>query len=149
MSSLPLDEICRSTTELLRSTPAPLRRLRVSSGDASVELEWPVAGDSPVPIAAAGDTTSGDDGGGVDDRPCVRSPMVGTFYLAPEPGGIPFVQVGDVVEARQQVGIVEAMKLMNPVEAGTSGRVVELLVEDAARVEYEQPLMLLAPVVAE
>ena len=68
---------------------------------------------------------------------------VGTFYRAPEPGAAPFVAEGDTVRAGQQVAIIEAMKLMIPVEAERAGVVVEFLVGDRAPVEYGQPLMLL------
>jgi acetyl-CoA carboxylase biotin carboxyl carrier protein len=75
----------------------------------------------------------------------IRSPIVGTFYLAPEPGSAPFVSVGDTVADGQQVGIVEAMKLMNRIDADAHGRVVEILVPDATPVEYDQPLIALEP----
>ena len=67
---------------------------------------------------------------------------VGTFYRAPEPGAAPFVAEGDRVESGQQVAVIEAMKLMIPVEADRAGVVVEFLVADRAPVEYGQPLML-------
>ena len=75
----------------------------------------------------------------------VRSPLVGTFYAAPSPGADPFVRVGDEVEAGQTVGIVEAMKLMNPIVADEAGVVAEVLVGDAESVEYDQVLMRLRP----
>jgi acetyl-CoA carboxylase biotin carboxyl carrier protein len=68
---------------------------------------------------------------------------VGTFYRAPEPGAAPFVAEGDTVRPGQQVAIIEAMKLMIPVEAERAGVVIEFLVADRAPVEYGQPLMLL------
>ena len=71
--------------------------------------------------------------------------LVGVFYRAPEPGAKPFVAEGDVVRAGQQVAIIEAMKLMIPVEADRSGRVVEVLVTDGESVEHGQPLLLLEP----
>ncbi len=74
---------------------------------------------------------------------CVPSPMVGTAYLAPEPGAAPFVEVGDQVSAGQTILIVEAMKHMNEVAAPRAGRVVEVLVEDGQPVEYGQPLMII------
>ncbi|KJE21921.1 biotin carboxyl carrier protein [Frankia torreyi] len=73
------------------------------------------------------------------------SPSVGMFYRAPEPGKPPFVAEGDTVRAGQQVAIVEAMKLMIPIEAERAGRVVRILVEDATAIEHGQPLFLLAP----
>ncbi len=74
-------------------------------------------------------------------RTPIVSPMVGSFYAAPAPGEKPFVRVGDNVAAGQVVCIVEAMKLMNEIEAEVSGKVVEICVEDGQSVEYGQVLM--------
>lgn len=71
----------------------------------------------------------------------ITSPMVGAFYAAPAPGAKPFVKVGDVVSAGQVVCIVEAMKLMNEIEAEVSGKITEICVEDGQSVEYGQVLM--------
>jgi acetyl-CoA carboxylase biotin carboxyl carrier protein len=76
----------------------------------------------------------------------VHAPAIGTFYHAPEPGKPPFVRPGAVVEAGQQVGIIEAMKLMLPVEADRTGRVVDVLVPDGQPVQYGEPLIELGPV---
>ena len=73
----------------------------------------------------------------------VTSPMVGTFYRAPNPGAEPFVKVGDQVEAGQTLGIIEAMKLLNEIEAETSGTVKEICVENAQPVEFGQPLFII------
>jgi acetyl-CoA carboxylase biotin carboxyl carrier protein len=72
----------------------------------------------------------------------VKSPMVGTFYRAPSPDADPFVNVGDDVKQGSIICIVEAMKLMNEIEAELSGKIVKILVEDAQAVEYNQPLFL-------
>lgn len=71
----------------------------------------------------------------------VLSPMVGTFYRAPAPGEAPFVKVGDRIQMGQTVCIIEAMKLMNELEAEVSGEVVEILAENGQPVEFDQPLM--------
>ncbi len=71
----------------------------------------------------------------------IVSPMVGTFYAAPQEGAEPFVRVGDVIRSGQVVGIVEAMKLMNEIESDCDGIVEEILVENNKLVEYEQPLI--------
>ena len=71
----------------------------------------------------------------------ITSPMVGAFYAAPAPGAKPFVKVGDSVSAGQVVCIVEAMKLMNEIEAEVSGKITEICVEDGQSVEYGQVLM--------
>jgi acetyl-CoA carboxylase biotin carboxyl carrier protein len=75
----------------------------------------------------------------------VPSPMVGTFYRAPAPGEAPFVEVGDRVRKGQTVCIIEAMKLMNEIEAEVSGQVVEILIQNGEPVEYNQPLMRINP----
>ena len=75
----------------------------------------------------------------------VRSPVVGTFYRAPTPGGEPYAEIGDHVGAGQPLCIVEAMKLMNEIPADVSGEVVEILAENAKGVEYDQPLFRIRP----
>jgi acetyl-CoA carboxylase biotin carboxyl carrier protein len=74
----------------------------------------------------------------------VRSPMVGTAFLSPEPGAAPFVKSGDAVKAGDTLLIVEAMKVMNPITAPRGGVVKQLLVESGQPVEFDQPLVLLA-----
>jgi acetyl-CoA carboxylase biotin carboxyl carrier protein len=78
------------------------------------------------------------------DGEVVKSPMVGTVYLQPEPGVPPFVRVGDMVTEGQTLLIVEAMKTMNPIPAPRSGRIVEILVADAQPVEFGEPLAIIA-----
>jgi acetyl-CoA carboxylase biotin carboxyl carrier protein len=73
----------------------------------------------------------------------VTSPIVGTFYEAPSPDSDPFVSVGDKVEKGETLCIVEAMKIMNEIEAEFSGTVKKVLVEDAEPVEYDQPLFII------
>ena len=75
--------------------------------------------------------------------PPVTSPMVGTFYRAPNPGAEPFVKVGDRVEVGQTLGIIEAMKLLNEIEAETAGVIKEICVENAQPVEFGQPLFII------
>lgn len=81
---------------------------------------------------------------GADDI-TVNAPMVGTVYLAPEPGAAPFVRVGQRVEADTQICIVEVMKLMNAIHAGKAGVITQVLVGDAEAVEYGQPLFVISP----
>jgi len=73
----------------------------------------------------------------------VKSPIVGTFYAAPSPDAAAFVRVGDRVEAGQTICLVEAMKLMNEIEADAGGEVAQVLVENGQPVEYGQPLFAL------
>jgi len=73
----------------------------------------------------------------------VRSPMVGTFYRAPAPGAKPFVEVGQQVNVGDTLCIIEAMKILNQIEADKSGVVTKVLVEDGQPVEYNQPLFVI------
>jgi acetyl-CoA carboxylase biotin carboxyl carrier protein len=75
----------------------------------------------------------------------IRSPMVGTFYRAPQPGAPPFVEVGQAVKRHSVVGIIEVMKLMNSITADVNGIVEEILVDDAAPVEAGQPVIVIRP----
>lgn len=71
---------------------------------------------------------------------CVKSPMVGTIYLAPEPGADNFVSVGDTVKKGQTLFIVEAMKVMNQITAHKDGKIKDILIQNAQPVEFDQPL---------
>ncbi len=73
----------------------------------------------------------------------LKSPMVGTFYRSSSPGGKPFVDAGQTVKADETVCIIEAMKLLNEIEAGAEGVIKEILVENGQPVEYGQPLMVI------
>jgi acetyl-CoA carboxylase biotin carboxyl carrier protein len=75
----------------------------------------------------------------------VESPMVGTFYEAPSPGAKPFVQVGQRVESGDTLCIIEAMKILNQIEADASGVIKSMLVENGQPVEYGQPLFVIDP----
>ncbi|CAH2072677.1 unnamed protein product [Thlaspi arvense] len=78
-------------------------------------------------------------------HPPLKSPMAGTFYRSPGPGEPPFVKVGDKVQKGQVVCIIEAMKLMNEIEAEKSGTITELLAEDGKPVSVDTPLFIIAP----
>ncbi len=75
----------------------------------------------------------------------VTAPMVGTFHRALEPGGEPLAKVGEVVSPGEVLGVIEAMKMMNEIEAKFGGRIKQVLVEDGKPVEYGQPLFLIEP----
>jgi acetyl-CoA carboxylase biotin carboxyl carrier protein len=75
-----------------------------------------------------------------EDLHMVKSPIVGTFYESPAPGAAPFVKPGDMVQAGQVLCIIEAMKLMNEIEADASGEVVKIIAANGQPVEYGQPL---------
>jgi acetyl-CoA carboxylase biotin carboxyl carrier protein len=75
----------------------------------------------------------------------VHSPIVGTYYESPSPGSPPFIKVGDTVEAGQVLCIVEAMKLMNEIEADVAGEIVRMLVKNGQPIEYGQELFAIRP----
>lgn len=75
----------------------------------------------------------------------VFSPMVGTFYKAPSPDAAPFVQIGSHINKGDTLCIIEAMKLMNEIEADISGTIIKILTEDAQAVEFNQPLFIIKP----
>ncbi|MBN3581737.1 acetyl-CoA carboxylase biotin carboxyl carrier protein [Algoriphagus aestuarii] len=75
----------------------------------------------------------------------IKSPMIGTFYLTPNPDSPSFVNVGDSVKPGQTVCIIEAMKLFNEIESEISGKIVKILVTNSTPVEYDQPLFLVDP----
>jgi len=76
----------------------------------------------------------------------IRSPIVGTFYRAPAPDADSYVEVGQTVQPKTVLCIIEAMKLMNEIESDAAGRITKILVENGQPVEYNQPLFLLEPV---
>jgi acetyl-CoA carboxylase biotin carboxyl carrier protein len=106
-----------------------------------------------APSAQASQPAAAAPGAGVPAAPraaeeelhTVKSPIVGTFYEAPGPGALPFVKPGDQVAAGQVLCIIEAMKLMNEIEADASGEVVKVLVNNGQPVEYGQPLFAIRP----
>ena len=78
-----------------------------------------------------------------NDPRAIKSPMVGTVYLQPEPGANKFVDVGNQIKSGQTLLIIEAMKTMNPIESSLQGKVLKVLVENEQAVEFGQPLMLI------
>ena len=101
-------------------------------------VDVPAQGESApaAPPAAAGSRS---------DLVDVTAPMVGTFYTAPAPGEAPFVEIGNRINAGQTICILEAMKLMNELEAEVAGEVVEILVDNGTPVEFGQVLMRVKP----
>jgi acetyl-CoA carboxylase biotin carboxyl carrier protein len=117
-------------SKTLTAAPAPVHYAPAPAPVAAA-APAPVAAAAPAAAPAAPARASGDE---------IKSPMVGTIYLQPNPGSPAFVKVGDTVEAGQTLFIVEAMKTMNPIPAPRAGKVVEVLVEDAQPVEFGEPL---------
>ncbi|USD60625.1 acetyl-CoA carboxylase biotin carboxyl carrier protein [Vibrio sp. SCSIO 43140] len=105
------------------AAPAPL------AAPAAAPAAAPVAAEEAAPAAPAGHQ--------------VLSPMVGSFYRAPSPDAKPFVEVGQSVSAGDTICIVEAMKMMNQIEADKSGVITAILVEDGQAVEFDQPLVII------
>ena len=94
------------------------------------------------PAESDGAPTSGDDSS-LPDGHVLRSPMVGTFYGSPNPEAPPFVRVGDTVKVGQTLGVIEAMKMFNPIEADVAGTVTAILVENGDPVEFDEPLFVI------
>ena len=110
------------------------RRIRVARDAVPYAAMPPVAAAATAPAASAAAT---------EPRGAVKSPMVGTAYLAPQPGAPPFVSVGDTVRDGQVLMLIEAMKVMNQIHAPSAGRVSQIVVADGAPVEYGQVLLVL------
>ena len=107
---------------------------------------WAVQGGAPAAPAAAPAPGATDEAPAREERASgtvVESPMVGTFYRSSSPEAEPFVEVGQAVEAGETLCIIEAMKIMNRIEAERAGTVREVLAEDGQPVEYGQPLVVL------
>jgi acetyl-CoA carboxylase biotin carboxyl carrier protein len=125
------------------------RKIRVSRG--AVAAAAPVyaaapapAAAAPAPAAAAPAATEAPAPAGPDLKNAVKSPMVGTAYLTPEPGAAPFIAVGKDVKEGDTLLIVEAMKVMNPITAPRAGTVTAILIETAQPVEFDQPLVVIS-----
>ena len=120
-------------------------RIRIARQAAAAAAAAPVAvarptAVEPVPAEEASPAPVADD---ASHPGAVTSPLVGVVYVASEPGGPPFVRVGDEISEGDTLFIVEAMKTMNPVRAPSGGRVARVLAENGARVEYGEVLLIL------
>ena len=129
-------------TEIERNEGA--LKVRVTKGGTVMAAAAPMPAYAPAPAvsggAAAPSAAASDD---ANHPGAVKSPMVGTVYVAPEPGAAAFVKVGDSVNAGQTVLIVEAMKTMNPITAPKGGRVARILIENQQPVEFGQVLLVI------
>jgi acetyl-CoA carboxylase biotin carboxyl carrier protein len=120
------------------------RRIRVSRGGNVQTAIVPAPVAHFAPESAAVPHSAPSQGHPLSDHPgTVKSPMVGTAYLASEPGTAPFVKVGETVSVGQTLMIIEAMKVMNPIKAPSGGKILQILVSDANPVEYGEPLMVI------
>lgn len=138
-----LSGVRQHCVEFLAQVPRLPRALRVCAGDVSIDVEWdesessdsapPMPTDDVRPTAEAVGTAY------------VRSPSVGVYYEASEPGAAPFVRTDDLVLEGQQLAYVEVMKLLVRVDAERSGRIVAVLKENGESVEYGEPLFVVDP----
>jgi acetyl-CoA carboxylase biotin carboxyl carrier protein len=143
-------DLVRQLAELLDVTR--LTEIEVEDGDRRIRVAREIVNQTvaaaPVPMMAAAPVAAP---AAVAAEPAaapaaaaanaIKSPMVGTAYLSPEPGAKPFVAVGDQVKAGQTLLIIEAMKVMNPITAPAAGTVKALLIDNGQPVEFDQPLI--------
>ena len=116
------------------------RKIRVARKAAQIVASAPAPAAPPMQAAVPAATLEST----ADMSGALKSPMVGTVYLFPEPGAKPFANVGDTVTEGQTLLIIEAMKVMNAIAAPRSGRVSRICVENGQPVEYDQPLVVIA-----
>jgi len=123
------------------------RRIKVARDPAPVlAAAAPAAAPQHAPALSAPPMHGKEDLGAVQDEiagTTVKSPMVGTAFMSPEPGAAPFIEVGATVKAGDTLLIVEAMKVMNPITAPEAGMIKKIMVSDAQPVEFDQPLVII------
>lgn len=124
-----------------------ITKLKIKEGEFSIELQKgyeggvsyaPVVSPAPQMVAPAAPIASAP--AVSKEGTFIKSPMVGTFYKCPSPGAPAFASVGQVIKKGQPIGIIEAMKIMNEIEAEFDCKIVEILVEDGQPVEFDMPL---------
>ena len=144
--------LVRELAELLAETG--LTEIEVEDGDRKIKVARQAAAVqayAPAPLAAAPAPQAAAAPAAAPEAPAapahadaLKSPMVGTAYLSPEPGAAQFVSVGSQVKAGDTLLIIEAMKVMNPITADKAGTIKAILVENAQPVEFDQPLVVIA-----
>ncbi|MFY7836981.1 MAG: acetyl-CoA carboxylase biotin carboxyl carrier protein [Novosphingobium sp.] len=145
-------KLVRELAELLAETG--LSEIEVEDGERKIRVarqlmaapvaQMAVAAPAPTAAAPAAAAAAPAAAPAEDHANAVKSPMVGTCYLAAEPGAPNFVSVGQTVKAGETLLIIEAMKVMNPITAPAAGVVKAILVENAQPVEFDQPLVVIA-----
>jgi len=131
-------ELIRTLAALLTETG--LTEIEYAIGDRRIRIARVPGGPPPAVVASSSlPVTSAS----AEQSGAVKAPMVGTAYLAPQPGDPPFVRLGDAVTEGQPLLIIEAMKVMNQIRAHRPGRIAQILVADAQPVEYGALLMLI------
>ena len=119
------------------------RKIKVRRDPAPVMAYAPAPAAAPAPAPAAAAAPAADAAPAAAPVDALKSPMVGTVFLSPEPGAGPFVSVGQSVKEGDTLMIIEAMKVMNPITADKGGTIRQILVSDAQPVEYDQPLIVI------
>ncbi len=122
-----------------------LTEISYSDGDFSVSVSKAAVAQTmaPKPTQTKNEQVENTETDYKNDPRAIKSPMVGTVYLQPEPGANKFVNVGNQIKSGQTLLIIEAMKTMNPIESSLQGKVLKVLVENEQAVEFGQPLMLI------
>ena len=119
-------------------------RIRIARNAPAVAVSAPAPAPVPAPVSTPTDkAASAPSTDPTNHAGAVVSPMVGTAFLAPEPGGRPYVEVGDTVSQGQTLLIIEAMKTMNQIPAPHAGTVARIIVDDGHPVEFGEPLMII------
>ncbi len=120
-------------------------RLSRYSSNAAVQVASPAPAATATPLSIPQDTGTAKPASSEEKITghIVKSPMVGTFYRSATPGAKPFVDIGQSVNAGDTLCIIEAMKILNQIEADVSGTITKILVENAQPVEYDQPLFVI------
>lgn len=139
-----LDATCELVTRLVESVPGPLRQIRVRSAGTLIELEWPTT-QAPVALPTAAPVALAQPAEPDAGLRYVTATTVGTFYRSPKPGAPPFITEGEQVRVGTQVAVLEAMKMMMPIETDIAGEVMKILPEDGTPVEYGERLIAIAP----
>lgn len=141
-----IDLVSESGVAELEITEGDDRVRIVNRSTAPAPIPVPTTIAVPAPVAAAPEPSPAAAAASQPETkssPVISSPMVGTFYRSPSPGAAPFVEVGDAVKKGQVIGIIEAMKLLNEVEADQDGVVKAFAAENGQPVEFGQPLIIL------
>ncbi len=133
VSELEITE-AEGTVRIVKAVNHPLAVAPVAAPVAMVAASAPVAGAPVTPSAAPAEVVGH----------VVKSPMVGTFYRASSPGAKSFVEVGSVVKEGEPICIIEAMKILNEIEADASGTITQILVDNGQAVEFGQPMFVIA-----
>ena len=137
VSELEITE-AEGTVRIVKSAPAPVAMVTQMAAPAPVAVAAPVA--APAPAVAAAPAPAAE---AAPTGHTVKSPMVGTFYRASSPGAKAFAEVGQQVKEGDTICIIEAMKILNEIEADKSGTITKILAENGQAVEYGAPLFII------